>query len=88
MNGAARVELQVRRNLIIPTPSRMQLATHITKTFRQRTFNVHMNVFEFKAKLELTPFNFLADLCQRLYNLLAFVIRNQTHLSQHACVRL
>ena len=44
---------------------------------------MHVDVFQIKTKLEVSGFNFITDLGQRLNDLRAFVITDQSHPGQH-----
>ena len=51
----------------------MQLPARVANPIDQRPFDVQMNVFQLDVKLELALLNLLANRCQALLNLSAFV---------------
>ena len=87
-DGVTHIQLQVGGNLIVPTPSGMQFPPHVAKPFNQCTFNVHVDVFQLLTERELALPNLLTDLFKACDNLPAFLVADQPHLRQHACVRL
>jgi hypothetical protein len=74
---------QIRRDLIVSAPRRVQFSTNVADPIDQRPFDMHVDVFEFRSKRKPALLNFLADLEQPLLNLLALGVGNQTRLRKH-----
>ena len=66
-------EPQIGRDLVVAAAGGVQLAADVAEAVDQRPLDVHVDVFQFGAEREAALLNFLADLAQRLLNLLAFV---------------
>ncbi len=83
VNRLADPEPQVRRDLIVATPGRVQLAADVAKAVREGLLDVHVDVFQFRTEREAPLLNFPAYLAQGLLNHPAFVGREQANLGQH-----
>ncbi len=77
---------QVGRNLVIAAAAGVNLAADIAQAVDQRPLDVHVDVFELSAKLEVSLLNLVADLAECLHNLLALELGEQLHLGQHLSV--
>ena len=77
-NGLADPHPEVSRDLIIPAPSGVQFAAHISKFLDEPVFHRHMDIFVFGNKLKLTLLNFVANSLQTLLNLLAVLRGDET----------
>jgi hypothetical protein len=82
----ARPELEVGRDLVIPTPRSMQLTADVADPFDQRRFDMHMDVFPFKDKRERAGLNLGPDIRQSLHNLSAFFASDQINTLEHLSV--
>ena len=74
---------QVGRDLIVAAAGGVQLAADVAEAIDQGLFDVHVDVFQFGAERESPLLNFPADFAQRLFNLPAFIGREQANLGQH-----
>ena len=74
---------QVGRDLVVAAAGGVQLAADVAEPVDQRPLDVHVDVFQLDVELEASLLNFLADLAQRLLNLLAFVGGEQADFGEH-----
>jgi hypothetical protein len=70
-------------HLIVSAPPGVQLAPNVTQAVDERLFDVHVDVFQFGAKREAILLDFVANLDQGGFYLLALVRGEQTHARQH-----
>ena len=72
--------------MIVATARRVQLATNIAQSLDQATFDVHVDIFQFEAKLHFAALDLTFDFAQRLFDQLKLVRGDQILLAEHAGV--
>jgi hypothetical protein len=86
VNRFANPKPKVSRDLIVATPSSMQLATYVAEAIDEGLLNMHVDVFQFCAEWEAALLNLMAYVAQGLLNCPAFIGSNEADFGQHLCV--
>jgi hypothetical protein len=83
LNSVATPQSNVRGNLVVSAPTRVQLSPHIIELFDECRFDVHVDVFEFPPKRDLATFDLQLDGGQRLLDLATFIRGEDANMRQH-----
>src|SRR5205823_1511081 len=76
----------VERDLIIPTPGRVELRTERTETFRERYLNVRVDVFQLLPPNEATGGDLLVDAAQAFPDEFRLLLREDADRGEHVHV--
>ncbi len=77
---------EIRRHLIIPAPSRVQLPPRLADAFDEGVFDDHVDVFEALIKRKIVGFDVELDPAQAFDDLVALGIGDQADLGEHGGV--
>src|SRR5436190_5303669 len=81
------VETQIERDLIVAAARRVQFRTSGANSFRQRRFDVHVDILERLVPLKSSRIDFFLNFAQSVIDLTVFIGRNDAGLREGGSMR-